>query len=145
MDFEWSLKPIFIWLVMTFGIDLNRSRKTAMRGKCFTTLLCLFWFVGITVPLNMFCIAVGISMKDEPFSLSFVYNVNYRISWILTGILDLSFHASVLFSTFGKWESLWKKLQQLQDVIDDDCVLYPRLRHHAVQGLIIVSTVNVTT
>ena len=143
MNFTWSLKPIFIWFVVIFGIDLDRSKKTSKSCLNFMAFLCLFWFICISIPLNGYYIVTGISLHSDAFNLSLVYIISNKINWILVGILGISFHASIIVSAFGKWKSLWENFKQMQEAIGDESAFYQQLRHRTNRGLIIIFMVNV--
>ena len=143
MNFGWSLKPIFVLFAVTFGIDLDRSKKKSTIGLCLTTFLCLFWFICINIPINLYYIVKGTKLvTNSTSSKSFVYNINHGIDGILTSILSILIHILILISTNGKWKTLWEKFQLLQEYIDDEGRFYRQLRHHTIGGFIIFIVVN---
>ena len=128
MNFGWSLKPVFVLLVVTFGIDLDRSEKKSIIGQCLITFLCLFWLVCITIQINCYYIVDGTKLvANSASSKSFVYDINIGIGWILCAILNISIHILILVSANGKWETLWEKLQLLQIYIGDEGGFYRRV------------------
>ena len=144
MNFGWSLKPIFVLLAITYGIDLDRSKKKSMIGLCLTTFLCFFWLVCINIPINSYYVVKGTKLVTiSTSSKSFVYNISEGIGWIISGILSISIHISILVSNSGKWKTFWEKLQLLQEYIGDEGRFYRQMRHHTIQGLMIVSLVNI--
>ena len=143
MNFDWSLKPVFVLLAVTFGIDLDRSKKKSTIGLCLTTFLCLFWLLCITIPINCYYIVDATKwIANSVSSKSFVYNINHGIDGILTSILSILIHILILISTNGKWKTLWEKFQLLQEYIDDEGRFYRQLRHHTIGGFIIFIVVN---
>ena len=143
MNFGWSLKPVFIWLAVTFGVDLDRSKNTAKNGLRLVTFLCLSWLVCINIPLNLNYVVKGTELlTNSSSSKSFVSNVNEGIGWISCAIFNITIHILILVSANGKWKSLWEKFQLLQEYIDDEGRFYRQLRLHTIQGLVIFIVVN---
>ena len=70
-------------------------------------------------------------------SKSFVYNVNEATGWIIPGILNILLLVTIVYSSFGKWKSLWERLQRLQDDIGENPALFHQLGQHTNQGLLI--------
>ena len=144
MNFGWSLKPIFVWFAVTFGINLDRSKKKSTIGQCLTSLFCVSLLFCINIPLNIFYIVNGTKVVTNSSSKkSFVYITNKGIGWILCAILNILVHISILVSTNGKWKTLWDKLQLLQKYIDDGGRFYRQLRLHTIQEFKIFSLVNI--
>ena len=144
MNFGWSLKPIFVLFTVTFGIDLNKSKKKSTIGLCLTTFFCVSWLVCINIPLNLYYIVEGTKMVTNSSSRkSFVYDINEAFDWILSSIFSILIHILILVSTNGKWKTLWEKLQLLQEYIGDEGRFYRQLRHYTIQGLTIFFVVNI--
>ena len=144
MSFAWSLKPLFIWLLVTFGFDLDISKPKA---KCVLKILrfiCFIWFIFICAPLNVYYVIVGNGTTSSATSISSVYRLDYNINWILDGILNVLFHISILASAFRKWQPVWEKLKQIQDIIGDESQFYHQIRRCTDQGLIVFCLVRVT-
>ena len=143
MNFSCSLKPVFVLITVTFGIDLNRSKKKSTTGLCLTFFLCVFWLVCFNIPLNSYYVVRGMEvLSNIPSGKSFVYNINYGVGWISWAIFNIFIHNLILVSSNGKWETLWEKLQLLQEYISDESRVYRQLRHHTIQGLMIFIMVN---
>ena len=137
MNFGWSLKPVFIWFAVTFGIDLDRSKKKSKVGRRWATFLCIFGFFGFNISINLMYMVQGSKeFTKSSSSKSFVYNVNAAISWIIPGILNILLLVTIVYSSFGKWKSLWERLQRLQDDIGENPIFH-QLRQHTNQGLLI--------
>ena len=143
MNFRWSLKPVFIWLAVTFGVDLDRSKNTAKNGLGLVTFLCLSWLVCINIPLNLNYVVKGTELlTNSSSSNSFVHRINEGIGWIFCAIFNTFIHISILVSSNGKWKTLWEKLHQLQEYIGDEGRFYRQLRLYTIQGLMIFTVVN---
>ena len=144
MNFGWSLKPVFVLLAVTFGIDLDRSKKKSTIGLCLTSFFSVFWLVCINIPLNLFYLVEWTKeFTNSSSSKSFVYNISSAIDWIFSAALNVSIHILILVSTNDKWKTLWEKFQLLQEYIGDEGRFYRQLRHHTIQGLMIFSVVNI--
>ena len=144
MNFGWSLKPVFVLLAVTFGIDLDRSKKKSTIGLCLTSFFSVFWLVCINIPLNLFYLVEGTKeFTNSSSSKSFVYNISRAIDWIFSAAINVSIHILILVSTNDKWKTLWEKFQLLQEYIGDEGRFYRQLRHHTIQGLMIFSVVNI--
>lgn len=137
MNIAQCLKPLLIWFRFNFGIGLDRSNKHFTGGN-FIVLCFVFWFICITFPLSVFHVHIGAVGNDSSCSNSSVYNFNFKISWILPGVIGSIFHVSILVVTLKKWESLWKSLQQLQDAIGDEPEFFRNLRRCSLKGLLIL-------
>ena len=138
MNFGWSLKPVFIWFAVTFGIDLDRSKKKSKVGRRLATFLCLSWLVCINIPLNLNYVVKGTEfLTNSSSSKSLVSNVNEGIGWISCAIFNITIHILILVSANGKWKSLWEKFQLLQEYIGDEGRFYRQLRLYTIQGLMI--------
>ena len=143
MNFGWSLKPVFVLFAVTFGIDLDRSKKKSRIGLCLTSFLCFSWLVCINIPIYCYYLVDGTKLiANSASSKSLVYNNNNGIDGILTSILSILIHILILISTNGKWKTLWEKFQLLQEYIDDEGRFYRQLRHHTIGGFIIFIVVN---
>ena len=143
MNFGWSLKPVFIWFAVTFGIDLDRSKKKSKVGRRLATFLCLFWLVCINIPLNLYHIVKGTELlTNSSSSNSFVHRINEGIGWIFCAIFNTFIHISILVSSNGKWKTLLEKLHRLQEYIGDEGRFYRQLRLYTIQGLMIFTVVN---
>ena len=81
-------------------------------------------------------------LSNIPSGKSFVYNINYGVGWISWAIFNIFIHNLILVSSNGKWETLWEKLQLLQEYISDESRVYRQLRHHTIRGLMIFIMVN---
>ena len=145
MNFGWSLKPVFVLLAVTFGIDLDRSKEKSTILLCLTTFFGVFLLVCINIPLNLYYIVIETKIfTDSTSSNSFVYNSTLAFGWILCAILSISIHILILVSSKGKWKPLWEKFQLLQEYIGDEGRLYRQLRHQTIQGLIMFIVVSKT-
>ena len=138
MNFGWSLKPVFILFAVTLGIDLDKSKKKSTIRLCLITFFCVSLLVFIIIPLNLYHIVKGTELlTNSSANKSVVKNVNEAISWIFSGILNLLLLATIISSSFGKWKSLWERLQRLQDDIGENPALFHQLRQRTNQGLLI--------
>ena len=143
MNFGWSLKPVFVLLAVTFGIDLDRSKEKSEIGLCLTSFLCFFWLVCFNIPLNLYYVVIETRIFTNTTSnSSFVYNSNMAFNWMFCAIFHISIHILILVSTNGKWKTLWKNLLLLQQYIGDEGRFYRKLRHYTIQGLMIFSAVS---
>ena len=128
MNFDWSLKPVFVLLAVTFGIDLDRSKEKSTILLCLTTFFGVFLLVCINIPLNLYYIVIETKIfTDSTSSNSFVYNSTLTFGWILCAILSISIHILILVSSKGKWKPLWEKFQLLQIYIGDEGGFYRRV------------------
>ena len=144
MNFGWSLKPVFIWFIITFGINLDRSKKKSTIGLCLTSFFCVSWLVCINIPLNLYHVVQGTELLTNlSSSKSFVHNINEGIGWILCAIFNISIHILILVSSNRKWKPLWEKLQLVQDNIGDEDRFYRQLHRHTIQGLMMFFVVNI--
>ena len=144
MNFGWSLKPVFVLLAVTFGIELDRSKKKSTIGLCFNSFVCLSWLVFINIPLNSYNVVKGTELlTNSSSSNSFLHNINLAFSYIFCAIFNTSIHTLILVSTNGKWKTLWEKLQLLQIYIGDEGGFYRQLRNHTIRGLIMFIVVNI--
>ena len=145
MNFGWSLKPVFILFAATFGIDLDRPKKKSTIKLCLITFFYVSWLAFVIIPLNLRIIVEGTNIvKNSSAYKSVVQNVNVAISWIIPGILNMLLLVTIVYSSFGKWKSLWERLQRLQDDIGENPALFQQLRQHANQGLLIFFLVKAT-
>jgi len=140
MNFAWSLKPIFIWIFAIFGIDLDKSKQKAGWPLYLSISLCLFWILCLKIPFYSARIYEGL-MYDNFGRTSFVFKINFKMIWILSGVLHISFSISMIGSYFGKWKSVWEKMQQLQYAIGDDGAFYRQLRREITAGLAVILVV----
>ena len=139
MSFAWSLKPIFIWVMIILGIDLDRSRTKSIWGHRLIMCLCGFWLFLFGIPLHIIDIMLAIHSRFI-VSSSYVYEKSLKIMFFVFGILGILFHLSLILSASERWKPLWKQLKRAQDVIGENTI-YNRLRRDTILELLLLATV----
>ena len=138
MNFAWSLKPIFIWVTIVFGIDLDKSKRRSTLRRRFIIGFGISWLFLFTIPVLTSNITLAILGYTD--DTSFIAKLNFQIAAISAGFFGILFHLSVFWAAHGKWRPLWKRLQRIQDIIGEN-TMYSYLRGHAIVGLVLIFTV----
>ena len=147
MNFVWSLRPIFIWLTISMGVDLDRSSKRSNIGRWLLRIYSLFWFFCFSVPVNAINMAIAVVdirvflSSAKRVEKSVIAFLNREIAWISIYILYILFHFSVLVAALVKWKPLWNKLERVQSDTNDQTTSYRQLRRETFVGLVFIPTV----
>ena len=139
MNFALSFRPIFIWLFVISGVNLDKTKRKW--GLYFSIIVCLFWTVCIRMPYYSYNIYEGI-MHVDPDNTSPIFTLSYRIHRIMGGVLQIAIAVALIYSYLGKWKSFWEKLQQLEDAIGDEGAFYRQLQREITAGLALVFLVS---
>ena len=143
MNFAWSFKPFFILFTTIIGIDLDISKERSKCRSCLIVFFSVFWLVFFNISMCISNIVIGIQKDFSNTSLT--TEMNQKLTYIAPVVLATLFHISLLLSKFGKWNSLWAKLQRIQDQIKDDRMFFRQQRRDAIIGTIIIIVVNLFT
>ena len=140
MNFAWSFKPFFILFIVIFGIDLDVSKERSKWGNYLIKLLAFFWFFCYNMSMALSLIIAGLKRNSNA---SLTMNMNDKLQFILPAILTTMFHVSFLVACFKKWNSLWEKLQHVQDMIGNQRLFYRQLRRDAIMAVLLIFVVNI--
>ena len=148
MNLAWSLKPIYIYLTICTGIDLDRSKKRSNLKRWLIIFYGLFWLIGFDALCKTFNIVrhnralVDLISTNGNGNSTLVKELNFNLSWIAIAILSLMLHMSMFASALVRWKPLWKKLKLVQSIIGDQTSLYRQLRRDTIAGLSLLLAVR---
>ena len=148
MNLAWSLKPIFICLIISLGIDLHKSKKRSKIKRWLIVFYGLFLLFGVDAVSKTSDIASNIRALADLKSTyangnsTLVRQVNDNLSWTAIDILSLMLHISIYASALVRWKPLWKKLKLVQSMIGDQTLLYRQLRRDTIAGLTLLLAVK---
>ena len=150
MDFAWSLKPIFIWLKISLGIDLDRSNKKSKIHRWLIIFYSLCLIICITMPAAVYRMVLGVLFKPKEnnnegtklFRSSAVMSLSRSLSWFAICVLLCLIHLSLVVSVHFKWKPLWKKLKTIESMIYNQIPFYRQLRRNAIIGLLMLLVVT---
>ena len=150
MEFAWSLKPIFIWLMICLGIDLDRSNKKSKIHRWLIIFYSFCLLICITMPAAVHNIVLNVLYKSKEkniegkqlFRQSAAMNVTRKIFWTAIRTLFFLIHLSLVVSVRFKWKPLWKKLKTIESMIYNQIPFYRQLRRDAIIGLLMLLVVT---
>ena len=150
MSFAWSFKPIFIWLTVLLGINLDFSKKRSTIGRYTLIIYSSVFFLTVTYfqlgPIWDLYFHSPNHLRDKAAFANKTENsylaLNFQINQLTQVVLCILIHFCFVVNAKFKWETLWNRLEQIQQVVGHQLWFYRRLRKIsmiAVSLLLLVS------
>ena len=142
MDFATSFKPLFTWLKVLLGIDLDRSNSLGSlirNPRWFIYSLILLVCAHIILSSIQCYNIIDEELQKEKLSQIQKFNL---VVHILTKIVSsILIHICFFGDVFSKWTPLRNRLQEINDIIGPENGLYRRLRHLSIAVVVLLLAV----
>ena len=135
MNFASSFKPIFVWLTILLGVDLDLSAKRSTVARYSLIVYSLFRLIITDFTLLTYYVAttpVAAILSQNNLATTRTGAVNFKINIMTAMVSCFIIHFSFIVSARFKWKKLWQRLEQIERIVGDELALYRRLRKFSI-------------
>ena len=155
--FDWSLKPLTLWMRFNLGCNLNVSKRTNNAVR-FTVPLLGFFYFFFNLVVNGPCGLFSESAKFDETKKNRIEN-QFGINLMTKREIVLLFSDVIKFSTFlsvslihlifmsnvfltSCWNDFWSILQRIQRKMKLDEEFHRKVRRHCLVGILLLILVR---
>ena len=140
MEFATSFKPLFTWLKILLGIDLDRSNGCSRYERWVLLIYSLILLICVHIILGSIQSydIINTLFVERKSPVQTFNHVIHMINKITSSVL---IHICFFGDTFKKWTSLWNRLQEINGITSSENRLYRRLRHLSTAAVVLLLVV----